>query len=30
MGGYVNVEPALDPLREDPRFAPIAARMFRG
>jgi tetratricopeptide (TPR) repeat protein len=30
MGGYVNVEPALDPLREDPRFPPIAARMFRG
>jgi TolB-like protein/Flp pilus assembly protein TadD len=30
MGGYVNVEPALDPLRDDPRFAPIAARMFRG
>ena len=30
MGGYVNVEPALDPLRDDPRFAQIAARMMRG
>jgi len=30
MGGYVNVEPALDPLRDDPRFAKIAARMMRG
>jgi len=30
MGGYVNVEPALDPLRDEPRFADIAARMFRG
>lgn len=29
MGGYVNVEPALDPLRNDPRFPPIAARMIR-
>jgi len=29
LGGYVNVEPALDPLRDDPRFAPIAARMAR-
>jgi len=30
MGGYVNVEPALDPLRGDPRFASIAKRMMRG
>jgi DNA-binding winged helix-turn-helix (wHTH) protein/TolB-like protein len=30
MGGYVNVEPVLDPLRDDPRFASIAARMIRG
>ena len=29
MGGYINVEPALDPLRGDPRFADIAARMLR-
>ena len=29
MGGYVNVEPALDPLRDDPRFAAIAQRMLR-
>jgi tetratricopeptide (TPR) repeat protein len=30
LGGYVSVEPALDPLRDDPRFASIAARMLRG
>ncbi len=30
MGAYVNVEPALDPVRGDPRFAAIAARMFGG
>jgi DNA-binding winged helix-turn-helix (wHTH) protein/TolB-like protein/Tfp pilus assembly protein PilF len=29
LGGYVNVEPALDVLRDDPRFGPIAARMAR-
>jgi DNA-binding winged helix-turn-helix (wHTH) protein/TolB-like protein/Flp pilus assembly protein TadD len=30
MGGYVNVEPVLDPLRDDPRLANIASRMLRG
>ena len=29
MGGYVDVEPALDPLRGDERFREIAARMRR-
>jgi hypothetical protein len=27
MMGYLNADPALDPLREDPRFKSIAAQL---